>query len=160
MTRVCFSQARRADAASSCPHRSVAQVFHCRQMLTMHDSDDGPTGRQGPQDALVVRDGRGHGAGLAVIRPEPARLADRSNAVFANDLEGKPNASNPRIMGARNYASVRYVDESGELEFDLRMELKRGGGKTKGYVSMSSSPMGEALMSTVQTVCAPPPNYV
>lgn len=38
-------------------------------------------------------------------------------------------------MGARNFVSVEVKPETGGLEFDLRVEQERGGGKTKSYVS-------------------------
>lgn len=85
-------------------------------------------------------------------------------AVFGEDLEGHKNTNNPRIMGARNFVAVKVKPESGDLEFDLRMELKRGEGKTKSYVGYlpylrRSKPLIAKRRIRVQPVVAPAPNY-
>ncbi|MBW0483761.1 hypothetical protein O181_023476 [Austropuccinia psidii MF-1] len=40
---------------------------------------------------------------------------------------------NPRFMPRRNYCAVRYVSETGEMEFNIRVEVEQGKGNTKGY---------------------------
>lgn len=44
------------------------------------------------------------------------------------------------IIGARNWCSVEYHQESGELEFDIRVEKVRGGGETKSYAVKAPAP--------------------
>ncbi|KAA1077859.1 hypothetical protein PGT21_022299 [Puccinia graminis f. sp. tritici] len=61
--------------------------------------------------------------------------------VFKFDTNGKC-MKNQRFMARRNYCAVRFVDLSGEMEFNIRVEIEQGGGKTKGY-----------------PVLVPPPNY-
>lgn len=43
-------------------------------------------------------------------------------------------------MGARNWCSVTYDEQSGELEFDIRVEKVRGGGETKSYPVRAPAP--------------------
>ncbi|PLW51523.1 hypothetical protein PCASD_00292 [Puccinia coronata f. sp. avenae] len=61
--------------------------------------------------------------------------------VFKMDTNGKA-LKNQRFMPRRNYCAIRCVDASGEIEFDIRVEISQGGGTTKGY-----------------PVLVPPPNY-
>lgn len=37
-------------------------------------------------------------------------------------------------MGRRNWCSVEYIDSTGELRFDIRVEIEKGIGRTKGCV--------------------------
>jgi hypothetical protein len=38
------------------------------------------------------------------------------------------------VQPRRNYASVEYLEDSGDLVFDIRVERTPGGGDTKRYV--------------------------
>ncbi|KAE8223507.1 hypothetical protein CF319_g3470 [Tilletia indica] len=52
--------------------------------------------------------------------------------LFEEDPQG--NKSNTKyIWGGRNWCAVTHLPQSGELEFDLRIEIEKGQGKTKGY---------------------------
>ena len=44
------------------------------------------------------------------------------------------------IIGARNWCSVEYHQETGELEFDIRVEKVKGGGETKSYAVKAPAP--------------------
>ncbi|KAL8286205.1 hypothetical protein RQP46_004693 [Phenoliferia psychrophenolica] len=44
------------------------------------------------------------------------------------------------IMGRRNYCMVDYFPQSGELQFDLRVETKQGAGTTKSYAISTPAP--------------------
>lgn len=52
--------------------------------------------------------------------------------LFDTDLQGKKQ-NDKYIMGARNWCAVDYSPDSGELQFDIRVESVRGGGDTKSY---------------------------
>ncbi|PWN50901.1 hypothetical protein IE53DRAFT_386792 [Violaceomyces palustris] len=52
--------------------------------------------------------------------------------LFDEDLNGKKQ-NDKYILGARNWCSVNLDSQSGELEFELRIEESRGSGKTKSY---------------------------
>lgn len=43
-------------------------------------------------------------------------------------------------MGRRNYCIVDYLQDSGELRFDIRVETKQGAGTTKGYAVQAPPP--------------------
>jgi len=45
-------------------------------------------------------------------------------------------------MARRNYCAIRCDEKSGEMEFNIRVEIEQGGGATTGY-----------------PVLVPPPNY-
>jgi hypothetical protein len=59
--------------------------------------------------------------------------------LFETDLEGKKQ-KDKYIIGARNWCSVEYLEASGEVEFDLRVEKVRGGGETKSYAVKAPKP--------------------
>lgn len=44
-------------------------------------------------------------------------------------------------MARRNYCAVRFIEETGELEFNLRVEIAQGAGQTKGYPVLSPPPL-------------------
>ncbi|KIO17542.1 hypothetical protein M407DRAFT_84893, partial [Tulasnella calospora MUT 4182] len=52
-------------------------------------------------------------------------------ALFATAPDGTPSKSK-YIYGARNWARVVWNEQTGELEFDLRLEREKGGGVTVG----------------------------
>ncbi|KAH9819014.1 hypothetical protein DFH28DRAFT_957331 [Melampsora americana] len=60
--------------------------------------------------------------------------------VFHLDTDGS-KLNNPRFMARRNYCAVRFIEETGELEFNIRVEILQGGGETKGYPVLSPPPM-------------------
>ncbi|WAQ86503.1 hypothetical protein PtA15_7A229 [Puccinia triticina] len=70
-----------------------------------------------------------------------AKTAEDMVDLFKFDTNGK-SLKNQRFMPRRNYCAVRVVDQSGEMEFNIRVEIEQGQGKTKGY-----------------PVLVPPPNY-
>jgi hypothetical protein len=43
-------------------------------------------------------------------------------------------------LGRRNYCLVNYVDETGDLSFEIRVEIKQGRGETKGYGVVAPRP--------------------
>lgn len=53
--------------------------------------------------------------------------------LFKEDTDGSKPPSTT-VLGRRNYALIDYLPESGDLRFDVRMEIKQGGGDTKGCV--------------------------
>ena len=53
--------------------------------------------------------------------------------VFERDTDGSPPKSK-YIMGKRNWCSVRWDPPSGELIWDIRVEITKGNGTTTGYV--------------------------
>jgi len=61
--------------------------------------------------------------------------------LFKVDTNGKP-MKNQRFMARRNYCAIRCDEKSGEMEFNIRVEIEQGGGATTGY-----------------PVLVPPPNY-
>ncbi|CAH7667293.1 hypothetical protein PPACK8108_LOCUS1699 [Phakopsora pachyrhizi] len=61
--------------------------------------------------------------------------------LFKFDTNGN-KLNNPRFMARRNYCAVRLVDDTDELEFNIRVEIQQGEGITKGY-----------------PVIVPPPNF-
>ncbi|KAF5391297.1 hypothetical protein D9757_001947 [Collybiopsis confluens] len=44
------------------------------------------------------------------------------------------------IMGRRNWTKVSYEEGSGDLNFDIRVEIERGGGRSKGYSVSTPAP--------------------
>ncbi|KAG0146474.1 hypothetical protein CROQUDRAFT_44351 [Cronartium quercuum f. sp. fusiforme G11] len=60
--------------------------------------------------------------------------------IFHLDTDGT-KLNNPRFMARRNYCAVRFVEETGELEFNLRIEIAQGAGETKGYPVLSPPPL-------------------
>lgn len=61
-------------------------------------------------------------------------------ALFATAPDGKPSKSK-YIFGARNWAKVIWDEQTGELEFDLRLEKEKGGGATVGYPVRAPRPL-------------------
>ncbi|PWN33689.1 uncharacterized protein FA14DRAFT_136026 [Meira miltonrushii] len=59
--------------------------------------------------------------------------------LFDTDLQGKPH-KDKYIMGARNWCAVDYLEQSGELEFDLRIETEKGNGITKSFPTRAPAP--------------------
>ncbi|KAG9051111.1 hypothetical protein FS837_011957 [Tulasnella sp. UAMH 9824] len=53
--------------------------------------------------------------------------------LFTTAPDGTPSKSK-YIYGARNWTKVIWNEQTGELEFDLRLEKEKGGGVTVGYV--------------------------
>ncbi|KAF8710206.1 hypothetical protein RHS03_01884, partial [Rhizoctonia solani] len=62
--------------------------------------------------------------------------------LFRTDTDGTP-LKQPYIMGRRNYTSVELDDQTGNLNFDIRIERVKGSGDTVSY-----------------PVIAPPPRWV
>lgn len=62
------------------------------------------------------------------------------------------------VMGRRNYCSVTRNDATGDLLFDLRVEIKQGEGKTKRFVDDLVIPT-PALMQNSYPVIAPAPRW-
>lgn len=58
-----------------------------------------------------------------------AGIKEASIPVFETDLEDKPQ-NDKYIIGARNWCAVTYLPDSGELEFQLRVEKSKGSGAT------------------------------
>lgn len=54
--------------------------------------------------------------------------------LFSENLDGKKQ-NDAYIMGARNWAAVDYVVDSGELQFDIRVEKSKGTGAQGTKVS-------------------------
>jgi len=52
--------------------------------------------------------------------------------LFVEDTDGTP-MKRKFVQPRRNYASVEYLEESGDLVFDFRVEKVQGGGDTKSY---------------------------
>ncbi|EPQ28075.1 uncharacterized protein PFL1_04402 [Pseudozyma flocculosa PF-1] len=63
--------------------------------------------------------------------------------LFEEDLEGKKLKTDKYIIGARNWCAVTLQEQTGELEFDLRVEKVRGGGETKSYAVKAPPPRWE-----------------
>ncbi|CDU22088.1 uncharacterized protein SPSC_00718 [Sporisorium scitamineum] len=59
--------------------------------------------------------------------------------LFDTDLAGQKQ-KDKYIIGARNWCSVEYHQETGELEFDIRVEKVKGGGETKSYAVKAPAP--------------------
>lgn len=59
--------------------------------------------------------------------------------LFDTDLAGKPH-KDKYIMGARNWCAVKYLEDSEELEFDLRIETEKGNGITKSFPTRAPAP--------------------
>lgn len=51
--------------------------------------------------------------------------------LFELDTDGK-KLKNPCFLGRRNYCLNRLIPETGEFEFDMRVEIAQGIGETKG----------------------------
>ncbi|KAK0553272.1 hypothetical protein OC845_001272 [Tilletia horrida] len=59
--------------------------------------------------------------------------------LFEEDPQGNKSATK-YIWGGRNWCAVTHLPSTGELEFDLRIEIEKGGGATKGYPVRSPAP--------------------
>ncbi|KAI0948563.1 hypothetical protein AcV7_009271 [Taiwanofungus camphoratus] len=59
--------------------------------------------------------------------------------LFDNDPNGR-SAKSKYIMGRRNWCAVRWDTASGDLIFDIRVEIEKGIGRTKGYEIRSPPP--------------------
>ncbi|KAI9056891.1 hypothetical protein FKP32DRAFT_1762870 [Trametes sanguinea] len=59
--------------------------------------------------------------------------------IFEKDTDGSPPKSK-YIMGRRNWCSVHWDPASGDLVYDLRIEIQKGYGQTTGYVIRSPPP--------------------
>ncbi|KAI0747647.1 hypothetical protein C8Q80DRAFT_1353629 [Daedaleopsis nitida] len=59
---------------------------------------------------------------------------------FEKDTDGKSSPKSKYIMGKRNWCSVKYDATSGELVWDIRVEIAKGRGETTGYVVRSPPP--------------------
>ena len=51
--------------------------------------------------------------------------------IFEKDTDGSPPKSK-YIMGRRNWCSVRWEPTSGDLIYDIRVEIRKGYGQTTG----------------------------
>ncbi|KAI0781344.1 hypothetical protein BD413DRAFT_27799 [Trametes elegans] len=59
--------------------------------------------------------------------------------IFERDTDGSPPKSK-YIMGRRNWCSVNWDRASGDLVWDVRIEIQKGNGQTTGYVVRSPAP--------------------
>ncbi|KAI0350240.1 hypothetical protein OH77DRAFT_1431241 [Trametes cingulata] len=59
--------------------------------------------------------------------------------IFEKDADGTQPKSK-YIMGRRNWCSVRWEPGSGDLVYDIRVEMRKGYGQTAGYVIRSPPP--------------------
>ncbi|KAG8733397.1 hypothetical protein FRC11_006588 [Ceratobasidium sp. 423] len=59
--------------------------------------------------------------------------------LFRMDTDGTP-LKQPYIMGRRNYASVELDEQTGHLNFDIRIEKTKGVGETVGYLVQAPPP--------------------
>ncbi|TFK88792.1 hypothetical protein K466DRAFT_575189 [Polyporus arcularius HHB13444] len=58
-------------------------------------------------------------------------------------FERDPDGSAPKskyIMGRRNWCSVRWDPQTGDLVWDIRVEIQKGNGQTSGYVVRAPPP--------------------
>ena len=53
--------------------------------------------------------------------------------IFANEPTGQPRKQK-FIMGKRNWCRVEWDEQTGEVEFDIRVERDKGCGVTTGWV--------------------------
>ncbi|KAH7340971.1 hypothetical protein B0J17DRAFT_653550 [Rhizoctonia solani] len=59
--------------------------------------------------------------------------------LFRTDTDGTP-LKQPYIMGRRNYTSVELDEETGHLNFDIRIERAKGVGETVSYLVQAPPP--------------------
>ncbi|CCO27778.1 putative protein YGR266W [Rhizoctonia solani AG-1 IB] len=59
--------------------------------------------------------------------------------LFRTDTDDTP-LKQPFIMGRRNYTSVELDDQTGSLNFDIRIERMKGSGDTVGYLVQAPPP--------------------
>ncbi|PCH38463.1 hypothetical protein WOLCODRAFT_66563 [Wolfiporia cocos MD-104 SS10] len=59
--------------------------------------------------------------------------------LFDKDTNGQPPKSK-YIMGRRNWCAVQWDHKTGDLMFDIRVEIEKGNGRTVGYVVRSPPP--------------------
>ncbi|KAF9069811.1 hypothetical protein BDP27DRAFT_1324632 [Rhodocollybia butyracea] len=52
--------------------------------------------------------------------------------LFQQDPDGSPRGQK-FIMGRRNWCITTYDSTTGDLKFDIRVEIEKGGGRTQGY---------------------------
>ena len=72
------------------------------------------------------------------VRKSPVRTAcgDELAATFAHTANGRSQY----IMGRRNYTSIQFDEQTGNLNFDICVEKTQGTGETKGYGVVSPPP--------------------
>jgi len=58
-----------------------------------------------------------------------AKTDENMVPLFEKDTDGS-KMSKPYTMPRRNYASVQYLEDTGELRFDIRIEKSQGAGET------------------------------
>lgn len=58
--------------------------------------------------------------------------------LFAEDTDGTA-LKHKSVMGRRNWTQVDFLPASGELRYDIRVEIVQGGGDTKGFVRLTPS---------------------
>jgi hypothetical protein len=69
--------------------------------------------------------------------------------LFDKDTNGSNNKQK-FIMGKRNWTAVSWDPRSGDLVFDIRVEIERGGGQTKGYAVNAPAPRWDHNMHMYQ----------
>ena len=57
--------------------------------------------------------------------------------LFTQDTNGG-NSKSKYVMGKRNWCSIDWQDKTGELQFEICVEINKGFGHTKGWVESSS----------------------
>ncbi|TIA90153.1 hypothetical protein E3P99_01665 [Wallemia hederae] len=62
--------------------------------------------------------------------------------LFEIDTNGEKCAF-PYVMPRRNWTSIEFDDKTGDLVYDIRVEIEKGSGTTKGYVVKSPPPRYE-----------------
>lgn len=74
-----------------------------------------------------------------MVSPSWSHIFAKANIIFHQlplfdkDTNGSSNKMK-YIMGKRNWTSVLWDDQTGDLIFDIRVEIEKGNGVTKGYV--------------------------
>jgi hypothetical protein len=62
--------------------------------------------------------------------------------LFQKDPDGG-SRSQKYIMGRRNWCITTYDETTGELNFDIRVEIEKGIGRSKGYTVQAPPPRWE-----------------
>ena len=73
-------------------------------------------------------------------------------------FERDPDGTSPKsryIMGRRNWCSVKWDPQNGDLVWDIRVEIQKGNGQTSGCVSFACASFPTAHVRLLGTSSAP-----
>jgi hypothetical protein len=65
--------------------------------------------------------------------------------LFATETDGSKKRR-PRVQARRNYTAVDYLPDSGELQFDFRVEKEQGLGETISYPINAPAPRWDVMV--------------